>query len=581
MFVTKNRVGLSAVLLLTVVCFVTACGPPGPRALLQGRRLLEAGETDAAVKELKTAVSLLRTNAAAWNYLGLAYHRAGLSTNAIDAYSRAIKLDRDLLEARFNLGCLLLDENRPDAAKTELTAYTLRRGTEPEGWLKLGLAQMRVRDTASAEKSFREVLRLETNNVEALNNIGLVQLQRNRPREAAEAFGSALEVKPDYRPALLNLATVSQQQLNDPVQALRRYRQYLALQPRAANWDAVNAVVRALEQPPIPTHPARTLTNNPVSNTIPSTAIATNQSKAPTQQVAAAKTPAVSKPLSNSVPLKPNPGPGTTSPPPTVSHPPPEVVRIAPEPVVKNVAVAAEPKALIVNSNSSPRSSTPATNAPAPKTERRGFLSKLNPFKSESKPASNTQTSTGMVTSVMAERTSTSTASGRYAYLLPKAPGSGDRREAENALAQGQQAQRLDRNVEAFQFYRRAAQLDPAYFEAHYCLGLTAFKIRSFQTALTAWENALALRPNDPDARYNFALTLKAADYPKDAADELEKLLSLHPDEARGHLTLGNLYADKLRDIPRARKHYNKVLQLDPRNPQAQAIRYWLVSNPG
>jgi Flp pilus assembly protein TadD len=76
-------------------------------------------------------------------------------------------------------------------------------------------------------------------------------------------------------------------------------------------------------------------------------------------------------------------------------------------------------------------------------------------------------------------------------------------------------------------------------------------------------------------------LTLKAANHPQDAADELEKLLALHPDEARGHLTLGNLYAEQLRDIPRARRHYNKVLQLDPRNPQAQAIRYWLVANPG
>jgi Flp pilus assembly protein TadD len=237
MFVTKIRVGLSAVCLLTLVGLLTACGPPGPRALLQGRRLLETGEADAAVKELKTAVSLLPTNAAAWNYLGLAYHRAGLSTNAIDAYSRAIKLDRDLLEARFNLGCLLLEENRLDAAKTELTAYTLRRGTEPEGWLKLGLAQLRGRDAGGAEKSFREVLRLETNNVEALNGIGLAQLQRNRPREAAESFATALELKPDYRPALLNLATVSQQQLNDPAQALRRYREYLALQPRAADWD--------------------------------------------------------------------------------------------------------------------------------------------------------------------------------------------------------------------------------------------------------------------------------------------------------------------------------------------------------
>ena len=142
-------------------------------------------------------------------------------------------------------------------------------------------------------------------------------------------------------------------------------------------------------------------------------------------------------------------------------------------------------------------------------------------------------------------------------------------------------SQRANRLSEALQSYRRATQLDPSYFEAHYRLGLAAFEVRSFRLALGAWEPALALRPNYADARYNFALTLKASNYPNDAADELEKLLALHPDEARGHLTLGNLYAEQLRDIPRARRHYGRVLQLDPRNPQAQAIRYWLVANPG
>lgn len=146
---------------------------------------------------------------------------------------------------------------------------------------------------------------------------------------------------------------------------------------------------------------------------------------------------------------------------------------------------------------------------------------------------------------------------------------------------QGQQAQANNRLAEALQSFRRASELDPAYYEAYYSQGLVAFSMRSYEVALGAWEKALALRPNDADARYNFGLTLKAADYTRDAVAELEKLLAMHPDEARGHLTLGNIYAEQLRDIPKARRHYNKVLQLDPANPQAQAIRYWLVANPG
>ena len=42
-----------------------------------------------------------------------------------------------------------------------------------------------------------------------------------------------------------------------------------------------------------------------------------------------------------------------------------------------------------------------------------------------------------------------------------------------------------DRQAEALQSFRRATQLDPAYFEAYYNLGLAAFNSRSFPVALT------------------------------------------------------------------------------------------------
>ena len=85
------------------------------------------------------------------------------------AYQRALTLDRDLLEAHYNLGSLWLEQNKPGEAKTEFTAYTLRRGNAPEGWLKLGAAQLRGGDLADAEKSFNTALLLNTNNAEALN----------------------------------------------------------------------------------------------------------------------------------------------------------------------------------------------------------------------------------------------------------------------------------------------------------------------------------------------------------------------------------------------------------------------------
>ena len=104
--------------------------------------------------------------------------------------------------------------------------------------------------------------------------------------------------------------------------------------------------------------------------------------------------------------------------------------------------------------------------------------------------------------------------------------------------------------------------------------------MRNFRQALAACEYALAIRPDSVDARYNFALVLTAANCPQDAAAELEKILAASPNEARAHLALGNLCAQQLQDPFKAREHYQKFLELDPRHPQATSVRYWLVANP-
>jgi len=168
----------------------------------------------------------------------------------------------------------------------------------------------------------------------------------------------------------------------------------------------------------------------------------------------------------------------------------------------------------------------------------------------------------------------------RYTYLSPAKPEAGDRAAAERAYAQGAQARRANRLSDAAAAYAQAGGVDPSYFEAYFNLGLVAYELRNYRSSLAAWETALAIRPDSTDARYNFALALKAAKFPNDAANELEKLLTVAPNEARAHLVLGILYAEQLNQPAKARQHYQRVLELDPRHPQAAVIRYWLTANP-
>src|SRR5271154_1365232 len=97
---------LLAALLGIALSWMAGCTPPGPRALLEGRRLIEQGDYAGAVEQLKLATSLMQTNALAWNYLGLACHHANLPNDAFVAYKRALELNHDLVWVHYNLGCL-------------------------------------------------------------------------------------------------------------------------------------------------------------------------------------------------------------------------------------------------------------------------------------------------------------------------------------------------------------------------------------------------------------------------------------------------------------------------------------------
>src|SRR6266545_2156416 len=103
-----NRV--IGLLLAAVGLGVCSCSPPGPRALLQGKKLIDDGKYAEAVEKLEQAAALLPKNALAWNYLGLAYHGSQQPEAAVKAYRAALALDHKLITVRYNLGCLFLEQ---------------------------------------------------------------------------------------------------------------------------------------------------------------------------------------------------------------------------------------------------------------------------------------------------------------------------------------------------------------------------------------------------------------------------------------------------------------------------------------
>ncbi|HWH71898.1 MAG TPA: tetratricopeptide repeat protein [Candidatus Sulfotelmatobacter sp.] len=575
--------------------------PPGPRALLEGKKLLDQGHYPQAIEKLRTATSLLNTNGLAWNYLGLACHYGGQPVEAEKAYQKALAMDHDLVEVHYNLGCLWLDQSKLEGAKTELTTFTLRQDKSVEGWLKLANAQLLSHDLNAAERCYAQVLRLSPQNAEALTGLGLARLQRGRPVEAAQYFNYTLKQQPDYAPALLNLAIVAQEQLRDRQFALQKYREYLALKPTPENAEPVQGIVRQLERELNPAVPVRTVAANalvpPAVNTnlsnLPKpapveSARGANPVKSGVVEVARTTSPPKTEPVSSTA-AKPEahgavtkPAPAST-PPPAVNY---EAVKLANEPVIKPAqdvtASAATPGPASASAIMVTTSTVPAKGAET-KVAKRSLFQRLNPknlFSSEENSAVQPTALSAQAESSKASEEATPTALPRYSYKALAKPVAGNRAEAQRAFAQGVQAYQTHRLPGALQAYQRATQLDASFFEAYYNLGVAAVEMGNLPLALTAYENALAARPESVDARYNFALLMQRENYLLDAAREFEKILASAPNQSRAHLALGNLYAKELNQPAKARHHYLKVLEADPHHSQAGAIRDWLVAHP-
>jgi tetratricopeptide (TPR) repeat protein len=577
MLTIKKRNGAFQVLAVILVASLTACGPPGARDLHKGERLIQNGDFAGAIPVLNEGVQILHdappvVQANAWNLLGLAYHGAGQADAASRAYLQALKLDRNLWAVDYNLGCLRLEQTNYPGAIDYLTTYTTSHPKDINGFLLLGRARLRLAmEHAGPEKTRQQQLENARQDfeyaehlrstAEACNALGLIALQRRSSgtdpvKASVSYFKLALQVEPHYPPALLNLAIVQQQ--SEPRQALETYREYFALQPAPPQAKEVEKLAHQLDldlrisivtQHASP--PSATPINSGRSRQMP--APVENQvskpAPPPTNKTAPRQKPAASLQLSAS-----------PSNPPPASSPPAPAARTNPP------GDAANPSADVTAAE------TPAVQPPE---ERKTSLAqKLNPFNWFSGKSKKTEVTE---TPIPPEAGSAD----RYTQRLPVTPIPGDRKLAERLTSEGRQAEHQSNRAEAMRDYQEAVKADPTYYKAELSLGLAAIDAKDYPTALDALGHAVTLQANSADARYAFAWVLGKRGFYQDAANELETLLSAHPDEVRARLLLGNYYADNLGQPKLAREQYLKALELiDTQSSQAATIRAWLDQHP-
>ena len=161
-----------------------------------GMLAAQAGDNDAAIKNLNEAIRLNPGDAIALNNLGSVYRRQGLWAEAEKILETALTADPDNADANYGLGMVFAEQNR----------------------------------AASAERYLRRALQLRPGYPDALNNLGVLLVRTDRRGEAERAFSDCMASSPEYDQCYLNLARLDVAE-GQPDKAKAVLRQLLVRHP--------------------------------------------------------------------------------------------------------------------------------------------------------------------------------------------------------------------------------------------------------------------------------------------------------------------------------------------------------------
>jgi len=194
------------------------------------KALVQEGKHPAARKSLEKAVEIDHDAPEAHQLLGdLAALRGDLEA-ASGHYRKALALRPAWSQVLNNLGLTLVrlgghDDEAMDTLKKAVEAAP----REALLHMNLGLLAAKL-NPVEGERHLREACRLQPDNAEARNNLGISLRKQERLEEAELAFGAAVENDPGHFPALQNLA-LSRYRANDLESAIRLTEAAVAAAP--------------------------------------------------------------------------------------------------------------------------------------------------------------------------------------------------------------------------------------------------------------------------------------------------------------------------------------------------------------
>lgn len=213
-----------------------------------GIELYQNTHYTAAIVKWKDALKTLKNDAEVHNFVGLAYHRTGDLDSAIVYYRKAVELDSGYSQAWNNLGYMYFLKSdyqqalryfkqalkaNPNYAQAKLNlekAQEIADGKLPLKTFEL-FEKTTVNDSLEEQiKNYRRILGLDSNYVDAWNNLGVSYFYYGNMDSAVYCLKRALDINPEYSPAHNNAGYILDG-LQKYDQAISHYQKAIRLRP--------------------------------------------------------------------------------------------------------------------------------------------------------------------------------------------------------------------------------------------------------------------------------------------------------------------------------------------------------------
>jgi tetratricopeptide (TPR) repeat protein len=164
------------------------------------------GQYDESIEYFNKAIEIFPNFVEAWFNKGVSYQRQLKAEDAIRAFQKVIELGEPADEFVRHANNLVKDIEKKLREHNDITLddYIKSKDKFDEAF-----ARMQKQHWQQALEGFQTVIALNPNHPQSYGNMGICYAQLGRKQEALAALDKALELDPNYEPALLNREIVA------------------------------------------------------------------------------------------------------------------------------------------------------------------------------------------------------------------------------------------------------------------------------------------------------------------------------------------------------------------------------------